>query len=229
MRKAGRSKCPADKKLLGAFLGEMDPAARERIARHVADCPLCRRKRAVLADIAGELRARTGSLPDSLGPEEASALRAMAGTEVRRLRGKRRPRRAPGSLTARFVIAAAILVMASAGVFFFSRTRPKDVERGAPTGIRLIEPAGSLERAPAVFRWDAVGNADIYGFEVFDEELRSIITRGTKSTSVTLSPEEAGRLVPGRSYYWDVEAFDDEGRLISSGQRFFTVAPDGAP
>ncbi len=229
MRGSGRSKCPGDEQLLGAFLLELDPASRERVAGHVAACPVCRRKQAVLAEIAVELRDRTGNLPGELTPEEAAALRKMAGTEIRYIRKRRRSNRVPGMVPLRVAVTAAVLITAAVGAFFYSRTRPPDVDRGAPTGIRLIEPAGTLDRAPAIFHWDAVRNADIYQFEIFDDELRSILTRGIKSTSVTLAPEEMGKLMPGRTYYWDVEAVDDEDRRIASGQRSFLISPGGTP
>ncbi len=183
----------------------------------------------MLEEIAEELRARAGGLPDSLGPEEEAALRDMAGAEVRRIRGDDRRRRLPRFVTVRAAVAFAVLITAAASVFFYSRTRPPDVDRGDRTGIRLIEPAGTLQRAPSIFRWEAVGNADIYEFEIFDEELRSVLVRGIKSTSVTLSSEEMSRLRPGRTYYWDVEAFDDENRPIASGQRSFLVPSGGTP
>jgi hypothetical protein len=227
MKRSGRSKCPGDERLLGAFLHELGPASSEPIAEHAAACPLCRRKQAVLEEIAQELRARIGGLPDSLGPEEGAALRDMAGAEVRRIRQDDRRHRVPRFIPFRATIAAAVLIAAAAGIFFYVRTRPPDVDRGAPTGIRLLEPAGTLQRAPSVFRWEAVRNADVYQFEIFDEELRSVVIRTTKSTSVTLAPEETSRLGPGRTYYWDVEAVDDEDRRIASGQRSFLVSPGG--
>jgi hypothetical protein len=229
MERTRRSKCPGDEQLLGTFLLELDPASRERIAGHVAACPLCRKKQAVLAEIAEELRARTEGLPGDLDPEEEAALRKMAGAEVRKLRGRRPSLPVPGIVPFRAAAAAAILVMAAAaGIFFHSRSGRQDVDRGDRSGIRLVEPAGILDNVPAVFRWTAVKNTDIYRFEIFDEELRSIVVRFVKNTSLSLAPEELAVLRPGHPYYWDVEASDDEDRPIASGQRSFVVAPDGA-
>ncbi|HEX2694367.1 MAG TPA: zf-HC2 domain-containing protein [Acidobacteriota bacterium] len=229
MGRSRRSKCPGDERLLGAFLLELDSASRERIAEHVAACPLCRKKQAVLAEIAEELRARAEALPGNLDPEEEAALRKMAGAEVRKLRGRKPSRPVPGIVPFRAAAAAAVLVTAAAaGIFFYSRPGRQDVDRGARSGLRLVEPAGTLDRVPAVFRWTAAKNADFYRFEIFDEELRSIVVRFVKSTSLSLAPEELAVLRPGQPYYWDVEASDDEARPIASGQRSFVVAPDGA-
>jgi hypothetical protein len=229
MGRSGRSKCPGDKQLIGAFLLELDPASRERIAGHVAACPLCGRKQVVLLEIAEELRARAEGLPVGLGPEERAALRKTARAEVRKLR-VRRPT-GPGHRIVPFRAAAAAAVLvtaAAAGIFFYSRSGPQDVDRGNRGGIRLVEPAGTLDRVPAVFRWTAVRGADLYKFEIFDEELRSIVVRIVKSTSLSLAPEELAAIRPGPPYYWDVEASDDESRPIASGQRSFVVAPSGA-
>lgn len=229
MGKSGRSKCPGDERLLGAFLLELDPASRERIAGHIAACPLCRKKQAVLAEIAEELRARAEGLPSELAPGEEAALRKMAGTEVRKLRGRRPSRPVPRVVPFRAVAAAAVLVTAAAaGIFFYARSGRQDVDRGDRGIIRLVEPAGTLERVPGVFRWTAVPGADFYRFEIFDEELRSIVVRFVKSTSLSLAPEELAVIRPGQPYYWDVEASDDESRPIGSGQRSFVVAPAGA-
>ena len=228
MRTARRSKCPGDKRLLGAFLLELDAEERARVAAHVDICPVCRRKQAVLAEIAEELRARAGALPADIAPEEETALRKMARAEVRRLRGRDPSRRAPGIIRFRAMAAASILVAAvAAGVFFFSKPGPRDAARGDRSDIRLIEPAATLDRAPAYFRWAAVPNADIYRFEIFDEELLSVLVRNTKSTSVTLSPGERVSLQAGQPYFWSVEAIDDEGRSLVSGQRSFVIAPGG--
>lgn len=229
MGRTRRSKCPGDEQLLGTFLLELDPKARERIAQHVDACPLCRRKRAVLGEIAEELRARAEDLPASLAPEEESALRKMAVSEIRKLSRRKRLRSIPGLPPFRATAAAAVLVTAAAaGIFFYARSGRQDVDRGSHGGIRLVEPAGTMDRVPTVFRWIASRNADIYRFEIFDEELRSIVVRKVKSTSVTLAPDEMNALRPGRTYYWDVEAKDDADRLIGSGQRSFVVAPGGA-
>ena len=229
MGRSRRSKCPGDDMLLGAFLLELDAASRERIAGHVAACTLCRRKQAVLAEIAGELRTRAESLPVEMTPDEGAALRKMAGAEIKKLRGKRLSDPVPRAHPYRAAAAAAVLVMvAAAGIFFFSRSGRQDVDRGDRGGIRLVEPAGTSDRAPAVFRWTPVRNADIYRFEIFDEELRSIVVRAVKSASVTLAPEEMGAIRPDQPYYWDVEAVDDAGRPLASGRRSFVVAPGGA-
>lgn len=228
MGRTRRSKCPGDEQLLGAFLLELDPAARERIAEHVDACPLCRRKRAVLTEIAEELRARAEDLPAGLAPDEESALRKMAVSEVRKLSRRRRLRPVPGLSPFRATAAAAVLVTAAAaGIFFYARSGRQDVDRGSRGGIRLVEPAGTLDRVPMVFRWTAQRNADTYRFEIFDEELRSIVVREVKSTSVTLAPDERSALRPGKAYYWDVEATDDAGRSFASGQKSFVLAPGG--
>jgi hypothetical protein len=226
---SGRSKCPGDKQLIGAFLFELDSASRERIAGHVAACPLCGRKQVVLLEIAEELRAQAEGLPGGLGPEEKAALRKTARAEVRKLRGRRPSRPGLGVVPFRAAAAAAVLVAAAAaGIFFYSRSGRQDVDRGDRGGIRLIEPAGTLDRVPAVFRWTAVRGADLYKFEIFDEELRSIVVRVVKSTSLSLAPEEMAAIRSGQPYYWDVEARDEEARPIASSHGSFVIALGGA-
>jgi len=149
----------------------------------------------------------------------------MAGAEIRKLRGRRAPHPSPAVVPFRAAIAAAVLVTAAAaGIFFYSRSGRQDVDRGDRGGIQLVEPAGRIGRVPAVFRWAAVRGADTYRFEIFDEELRSILVRFVKSTSLSLAPEELAAIRPGRPYYWDVEASDDEGRPLASGQMSFVVS-----
>jgi len=93
MKTAGRSKCPGDKRLLGAFLLELDPDERARVATHVDACPVCRRKKAVLTEIAEELQARAEALPADIAPEEEAALRKLARAEVRKLSRRKGSRR----------------------------------------------------------------------------------------------------------------------------------------
>jgi hypothetical protein len=228
MKAAGRSKCPGDKRLLGAFLLELDTEERARIAAHVDVCPVCRRKQAVLAEIAEELRGRADALPADIAPEEETALRKMARAEVRKLSRRKGSRHGSGLIPLGATAVVALLVAAAAvSIFFFSRSGRQEADRGDRSGIRLIEPAATLDRAPAYFRWAAVPDADIYRFEIFDEELLPVLERQAKGTSLTLAPGEQASLRPGQLYFCSVEAFDDEGRSLVSGQRSFVIAPGG--
>ena len=223
-----RSNCPSDERLLRAFLLELDPTERERVEAHADTCGRCRRKRAMLAEIAEELRARTEGLPGDLDPEEEAALRKMAASAVRKLGGRTSSRPFPGIVAVRAAAAAVLITAAAAGIFFYSRSGRPDIDRGRADAIRLVEPAGTLDRVPTIFRWTAVKKADLYRFEIFDEELRSIVVRMVKSTSLSLAPEELDMIRPGRIYTWDVEASADEARPLASGQRSFVVVPGGA-
>ena len=226
-RSAGRG-CPGDEELLASFLGELDPAASERFRAHVPSCPLCGRKMKVLAEIAADLRARERGLPDELAPDEQAALRNLARAEIRKIRRDRRSGRLPEGVPIWRAAAAVFLMAAAAGIFFYFRGRPRDSDRGPAKTVRLVEPSGRLERAPSIFRWGTVANAETYGFEIFDAELRSVISHRIRSASVTLSPEEGKLLEPGQRYYWDVEALDEEGRPMASGRNSFEIVPPGA-
>jgi hypothetical protein len=228
MRGNARRKCPEDGRLLASFLGEIGPGDAERIRTHVSSCLPCERKMKVLSEIAADLKVRGQDLPDVLARGEEEALRKQAHDEIRRIRRSRGRRRLVRSLPAWGAAASLFIMMAAAGGLFLSRTGSEDADRGPANRIRLIEPAGTIESAPFSFRWARVKNGDIYVLEVFDEELRLVLSRSTKDDSISLAPGDRQALEPGRAYYWDVEAHDDENRVIGSGQGSFAIAPGAA-
>lgn len=219
-RDRGRARCPDDARLLGDFLGELDPETSAGVRAHVAACALCRMKRTALAGISEEFRTRAAELPESLSMEEEATLRRMAGDEVR----KARPHPVPARLWAA-AAAAALLLVSTAGFLFLLRSGMQEALRGRPGRLLLLEPSGKLERPPSVFRWEARRDADIYRFEVLDERMRPVITRGVKSAAVTLSAAERAMLAPGGTFRWDVEAMDERGRSLAAGGGTFVLEP----
>ena len=219
-RRRGRVRCPDDARLLGDFLGELDPGASAGVRAHVAACALCRKKQTILADISEELRTRAAELPESLSPEEEAALRRMAGDEIRNARGRPVPARLWAAAAA-----AALLLISTAGLLLLLRSGTPEALRGRSGRLRLIEPSGKLDGPPSVFRWEARQDADFYRFEVLDERMRPVITRAVKSAYVILSAAERAMLTSGETFHWDIEAMDEGGRSLAAGRETFVLKP----
>jgi len=86
-------------------------------------------------------------------------------------------------------------------------------------GIALIEPASgiSLRKGELRFRWEKKGLADAYVLELFDSSLARIWKSGVLFvTSHVLPPTILVALQSGKSYFWMVTGYDQNGRTVES-------------
>jgi hypothetical protein len=141
--------------------------------------------------------------------------------ELHRAAGEARPRRA------RWVLAAAAAVaMALAGAFVAGRRTvvPTDDALRAP-GEHAQPAAGALlAAAPRELSWTPLPGATSHRVRLFDAGGDLVWESGRLGApTVTVPPEAARRLAPGRSYFWTVEL---EGAARERlGPYWFRLAP----
>lgn len=128
----------------------------------------------------------------------------------------RTPVRTARRPTYRYLLAAAIAVLAAAGIWMFRFSAPEDrsIQRGA-SQIMIDAPASqAATEAPVLFRWRNRG-ADEYRLSIFTEEGKLVQEARTPQHEFLWDPRPAP--LPG-TYRWTVEAYLDDGTRIASSQ-----------
>lgn len=85
-----------------------------------------------------------------------------------------------------------------------------DAMRGS--SITLIS-----EAIPSEFRWEDLGNNIEYKVFIYNDEL--LWEKSTQNNTISLPEEIKTKMIPGKSYSWQVKAFSPEGTLISSSSK----------
>ena len=90
--------------------------------------------------------------------------------------------------------------------------------------IEMSEPKrGTLSTTPYVFRWDSIAQTHSYLLRVQEEGgSADVINRETKTAFVQLTPEERGKLAPGKKYIWIVQARTKAGHTLAEGRSNFS-------
>ncbi|HZX10945.1 MAG TPA: zf-HC2 domain-containing protein [Acidobacteriota bacterium] len=73
------------------------------------------------------------------------------------------------------------------------------------------------EAIPSEFRWEDLGNNIEYKVFIYNDEL--LWEKSTQNNTISLPEEIKTKMIPGKSYSWQVKAFSPEGTLISSSSK----------
>jgi hypothetical protein len=126
-------------------------------------------------------------------------------------------------------LAAVLLLVVglTSGLFYFIKQEPilhppSSVERSP---IRLIEPLGSIERAPETFRWEPVAGAQSYRLKVQDDLTGATVQAQSNQPQSSLPTTSDFHFQSGQSYTWTVEALDENGRVLGKAEGYFKLAP----
>lgn len=212
-------------RLLDLEAGRIEQASEaERVAAHLADCPLCRLELTRLRDF--EHADRDSRALAGTGWDRAElALQRRFEQEIRPSRGGSAPEtvepapRRPAGRTAqrRWLTFAPLAAAAVLAVLFFSFDRiPQpgigtggDTLRGGePTRprIELVAPLEQLDEAPAEFAWRSGEEFDSYVLEVFSPDLESVFRIPDLREESAALPDSLGALLePGFTYLWNVQ------------------------
>jgi hypothetical protein len=128
--------------------------------------------------------------------------------------------------------AAAILVIALLGRDRPGTPRATDALRAggsgdvdAPPALAAFGPADgdTVPRGSLRFVWAGHGGQPLFHLTVTDPAGRALWLQETSDTS--LAPPRNIALEPGRTYYWYVDAVDENGGALTTGPRHFTLGP----
>jgi len=173
--------CPGAEELVAASLGELDAAARERVADHVATCAACADEYRLL----GELRPRI-SRAAGAGAPRTSAWRTVA-------------------------MAATIVLVAATALVAWRASRPsadpRPVDRSGQTSALRTEPPNRARLAapPATLSWDAAEAGATYRVVLYDFESTPMWESPSLASPPAVLPDDVrDRLPRGKPVYWRV-------------------------
>ncbi|HYC30858.1 MAG TPA: zf-HC2 domain-containing protein [Gemmatimonadales bacterium] len=194
--------CLDEAQLAALVDGATDPARRERITLHLAECASCRR---AVASVAAALE----------DPEVAGAVAAAAPPVRRRLTRFL----LPATAAAAIVFLAVLGRQPGAPVNDPTHRAPEAAAPGQPLAIA---PLGAGPR-PASLRWQAVPEADLYRVTLYAMDGSVLYARELRDTAASLP--DSVELAPGRSYRWLVEARTGWNRWSASDLFEFSLGP----
>lgn len=212
-----KNTCPNDEVFINAFMQELSLKENERLIDHTLVCKKCHLKFGLLRQLSEELAKRKGGIEEGkLTIEEEKELRELAKKKFKKLKGTKLL--FFNIIPAKYVVAAAALLVVVAGLIFVSKIKQREIYREGDRKeeIRLIEPAGVVKKVPIIFSWTAYESADDYLFELIDSDLNTVHEASVLESQLTLPPAVRQKLKKGITYVWKVEARDEFGNVLSS-------------
>jgi anti-sigma factor RsiW len=147
-----------DTDLVPYLRGELPPAERERVARHLEECPDCKQDTELLRDLLGNLAHAIGEPPEISWPRFRAELRAKLEARRALVPWWRRPM--PLALSAS--LAGALLLVAVWGGRELSRSPdtigPEEVAIGSELG--LLQDIRTVERLDLLEDFEVINNLD---------------------------------------------------------------------
>lgn len=147
-----------DTDLVPYLRGELPPAERERVARHLEECPDCKQDTELLRDLLGNLAHAIGEPPEISWPRYRAELRAKLEARRALVPWWRRP--IPLALSAS--LAGALLLVAVWGGRELSKSPdtigPEEVAIGSELG--LLQEIRTVERLDLLEDFEVINNLD---------------------------------------------------------------------
>jgi anti-sigma factor RsiW len=147
-----------DTDLVPYLRGELPPAERERVARHLEECPDCKQDTELLRDLLGNLAHAIGEPPEISWPRYRAELRVKL--EARR--GLSPWWRRPMPLALSASLAGVLLLVAVWGGHELTKSRdtlgPEEVAIGSELG--LLQEIRTVERLDLLEDFEVINNLD---------------------------------------------------------------------
>lgn len=213
----GWSPCPSPETLAKFFRNELSDGERESLIDHLLVCPECRAKIEVLDEIRQDVRARKRDFRNLVRRSRREA-RLARGRQTSAL--GRFPRRTRAWAAAALLFAAAGAVTYSV---FSSRAPIRVVRSAGGEAMTLRRPLVLSDGKTILFRWETPPGGENYWFRLIDDSLNDIVPKTSLKTALYVLHMEklATRIVPGKTYIWTVEAFDDMTKFIARSEAVF--------
>lgn len=214
--------CPSIEDLEQVHTGRI--SASTPLAKHVHSCSYCQSEMQMLASfyagdegqlseevkqIVSHLQANSKRVFPKSAPVKASASWWEGAFSMRRF--------AQASLAM-----AAILLVAAAVVRLNTVKRPstdafnqasQEVFRSG--SIDLVEPVGDLQEFPKEIRWQKAEDAVTYQVRLLEVDRSEIWKAETKEDHIDLPPPVRARIVPAKTLFCEVNAFNSVGAKVS--------------
>lgn len=183
-----------------------NPADRDRIVLHLAECDECG---AAYAELMRTRPAAAG--PAGLDP--AAFVRAGVGAGPARHATWRRIA-IPLAAAAVLVLGVTTLVRREAGSF-----------RGGDAGVQLTAPSGTVDAGAIAFQWTAAADSPSQRLLIYalDDPLVPIVDAKNVSSPLQLTAAQAATLRRGTDYRWMIEFTTRDGRVETSAATGFRL------
>ena len=197
----GGADCPEAERLVLSGRGELDPTDDEGVLLHIAECTAC---------------AAAWRIAREVGPQRAPAVHPAA-------------RRPPLQRTWVRVVAAAamLLVVSSAGVYFFGPDREVSTVYREQEDELLRSLQAEDERLPRerfVLRWSAGPEGTVYDVVITSERMEPLSRGlGLDRPEFQVPGETLAEIEPGSRLLWQVTAYLPDGRRIESKTFFVRI------
>ena len=142
-----------DNDLVPYLRGQLPPAERERVARHLEECPDCQQDTELLRDLLGNLARAIGEPPDVSWPRYRAELRAKLEARRERIAWWRRPM--PVALSAS--LAGILLLVAVWG----GRELSKSTDPVGPAEVAIGQELDLLQDLRTVERLDLLEDLEV--------------------------------------------------------------------
>jgi hypothetical protein len=220
-----KNNCPDEEIFIKAFLKELSLEEKERLIDHIFACEKCRLRFEAMKELSSKLREAEKDFEGiELLASEERGFRRIAKQRIKELeRGKKRI--FFELIPARYIAAAAGLLIIVAGLFFILKRHPGEAYREVEKGrLSLIEPVGKISAPPSLFIWTEVKGADNYYFQLIDEELNIIYSFPIKKEpKLTLPASVREKLRKGETYIWKIVAQDVFYHNLDSKLTYFEI------
>jgi len=200
-------KCPREQEIFLFFDPGTPRKGKLETVDHISNCPSCARLFQFLVELNREQN------------ELATALKTVS---------KKNNPAFPFTLPWRQLLIPVIslmLVAAISMVIFLGRGgREPGLHRTAGTQIHLFEPQGEISVESIVFRWEKHAEAESYILEICNEAMLPV-WRSEKilSTEFVLPPAVTANLAKGKSHFWMVTAYSQQGKIGESSLLKFSI------
>ena len=197
---------------------------------HAATCPHCQAEILLMREFLQSEPSKEESLPVQWIAAELKRREQPIARRKRFTLGSWFP-----NLRAMSLVAASLLVMAGGAFYLQNQKDPRlpNVYRSGDeimrSGLVVAMPAGEIAQAPSEFTWEAAPGAARYEVRLMEVDHNEIWKTESTQTRAEPTSRVRGILAPGRSFLWQVDAFNGAGRKIgSSNLQKFHISPNAA-
>jgi len=199
-------KCSYEDLIDDYLFNRLSKEKKEEFEEHFFNCPRCFEQIKEKNELISVVKDNADTIFKDIRIEEESK---------NRWRDKITEFLSPKPLISAAVTAVLILVIVFAVIPNITKGPPDfimsdDALRG--NSITLISKA-----IPSEFRWEDLGRDVEYKVYIYNDEL--LWEKSTQNNTISLPQEVKTKMVPGKSYSWQVKAFSPEGTLISASSK----------
>ena len=124
---------------------------------------------------------------------------------------------------AQAALAMAVVLMVAGVVIRYRTTNlPPALNQGSQTGqqvfrsgsFNMMSATGDLQERPTEIRWEKVRNAVNYQVRLLEVDRNELWSTTTKEDHVELPSPVQARIVPAKTLFWQIEAFDSSGSKV---------------